>query len=90
MKVEILGKREDKIKMDNAALLIQRAALSLNIPVEITLTHQFAGFSGHSFNPTQTPIVFIDGHIEFAGVSLQLPVVVKKLNEIRSRGSQTF
>lgn len=90
MKIEILGKGEDKVKMDQVAKLIQQAAGLANVPVELVLTHNFAAFSGHSFNVAKTPIVLIAGQVEFIGVVPELPIVMSKLVELRDKGSQTF
>ena len=79
MKVEILGKAEDKANMENVAKLIQQAAGMANVPVEVVLTHNFAAFSGHSFNVAKTPIVFINKSIEFVGGVPVVMVVKRKL-----------
>ncbi len=90
MKIDILCKKEEMKRTEQVARAIQRAADLSNIRVEIHLTHNFAAFAGHSFNPTQTPIVFINGHFEFSGFDINLPLIQKKLAEIRDKGSQTF
>ena len=90
MKIEILGKLEDKPKMDQAATLIKQAALKVNVPVEISQTHNFAAFSKFALSPSRTPIVFIDKEIGFIGVLPELPLMISKLTEIRDKGSQTF
>ena len=90
MKVQILGKLEEKPKMDEVAGLIKQAAVKVNVPVEISHTHNFAAFSQFAINPAKTPVVFIDGHVEFAGVETQLPTIIHKLTQIRDGGSQAF
>lgn len=88
LKIEILGKAEDKTKMEQVAKMIRQAATVANVIVEISFTHNFGAFSSHSFNVAKTPIVFVDGQLEFVGMELNLGVVIKKLTE--EKGSQTF
>ena len=90
MKIQILGKMEDKPKMEGVANLLRQAAVKVNVPVEITHTHNFSAFSQFAVNPAKTPIVFIDGHLEFAGVETQLPTIIHKLTQIRAGGGQSF
>ena len=90
MKIESLGKKEDLRKMEQVAKAIRQVATVTNVVPEIIMTHNFAAFSSHSFNVAKTPIVFINGQIEFVGLELKSGVIIKKLTEVREKGSQTF
>ena len=87
MKIDILGKSEEKIKMQKMAVAIQQAASNVNIPVTINFTHNFMSYSGSSMNPVMTPHVFIEGNLEFSGSALPIAVMQKKLVEYRDKGS---
>lgn len=83
MKIDILLKpNEDGVAVER---ILQIAARNLNIPVQIKKTSNFAAFSNISVNPSMTPIVVIDGNVEFTGKNLDIQTVTKKLSEIRPR-----
>ena len=88
MKIVILGKPEDKVKMEQMTAIFKQGAGNLNILVNINLTHNFAAFSAFALNPARTPIVFIEGSLEFSGPVPSLDVIEKKLKEFRSQGTQ--
>ena len=90
MKVDILGKTEDKLKMEDVERKIKAAAAKTNVPVQIHMTNNFRAFAQHSFNPSLTPIVFMDGEIEFQGSVQDVAIIQQKLIELRDKGSQTF
>ncbi len=90
MRVDILGKVEDKAKMEYVANLFRNAALKLHLKIEINETNNFSAFAKHSFNPALTPVVFIEGEIEFHGTAIQYNIIEKKLSDIRDKGSQVY
>ena len=90
MKVDILGKKEDLRRMQQAVNLFQRAGEINKIKLEINMTHNFSAFAGHSFNASKTPIIFINGQIEFTGIDLDLKVIQKKIIQLRDKGSELF
>lgn len=90
MKIEILGKKEDQMSMQNTAKLFQRISSMLGIRAEITLTHNFKGFMGTSFDASKTPIVFINGKVEFAGNVPNQKILQLKLTQLRNQGGDLF
>lgn len=90
LKIEILAKAEEKPKMEAIASAIQQGAKNVNVSVQIIFTNDFGSFAGHSFNPAQTPIVFIAGKLEFYGGVPPLLAIQKKLVELRDKASQGF
>ena len=90
MKIDILGKKEDSIKMRQVANMFQRVSDLVNQKIEINLTHDFSAFVGHSFNPAKTPIIFINGQIEFAGIAPDFKLIQSKIIQIRDKGSDIF
>lgn len=85
IKVEILHKPEEKYRVNQMIKVINQAANSARIKIEIVLTSDFVSFANYNFNPTKTPIVFINKSIEFMGGLPVMFVVKRKLIEIRDR-----
>ena len=89
-KIDVLCKKEEMKRAEMLVKAIQRAADTSNFKVEINLTSNFAAFAGLSFNPAQTPAIFINRQFEFSGFGINFPLLQKKLSEIRDKGSQTY
>lgn len=83
MKVDILVKPEEKC--DHIERVIVAASKATNIPVEIHRTSNFALYSHCAINPSQTPVVIIQGNVEFAGKTLNLEAFKKRLTELAYR-----
>ena len=90
MRVEILCKKDELAKGHTVSRAIERAAQLCNIPVQITITHNFVAFANSSFNPANTPAVFINNSLEFSGNEINLGILQKKLKELNSRAGQQF
>ena len=90
MNIDMLFKKDEENKVKLFVTGLQRAADLANIKITINTTQNFNAFGGHSFNPSKTPIVFINGHFEFAGEMPGVPVLQAKLSQLRDRGSETF
>ena len=90
LKIEILHKPEEKYRVNQMEKVIQNAARAANMKVTITRTNDFPAFSNYNFSPAKTPVVFIERSMEFIGGVPSVPMVKKKLIEIRDRGSMLF
>lgn len=85
--IEILHKPEEKYRVNQMVKVINQAASAARIKVEIIRTHDFVSFSNYNFNPSKTPIVFINKTMEFMGGLPGMFVVKRKLIEVRDRSS---
>ncbi len=90
MRIDILSKKGEENKVKFFTTGLQRAAQLANIQIDINTTQNFSAFGGHSFNPSKTPIVFINGHVEFMGEMPGVPVLQVKLCQLRDKGSESF
>ena len=90
IKIDVLCKKEEMKRAELVVKSIQRAADLSNIKVVINLTFDFRAFAPYSYNPSQTPIVFIHGQCELSGWHMNLPLIQKKLVDLRDKGSVTF
>ena len=82
MKIDILIKPgQDPSQMEN---VFKVAANLAGIPLQINRTSNFAAFSNCSVNPAMTPIVIINGQVEFAGGLPNVDLVKKRLIELRT------
>ena len=81
IKIDILVKPNQNC--DHLESKIALAAKMLNIPVQIKQSSNFAAFSGYAINPSQTPIVIMNGNVEFAGQVPELDVLTRRLSEIQ-------
>ena len=80
MNIEILVKpKESTIPIER---VIQTAASALKIKVQVVRTNNFEAYSHLAINPTLTPIVIIDGKVEFAGKAPNVAFFTKRLAEI--------
>lgn len=86
MKIEILVQSNKNI--ENLERAIQTAAKGVGIEVQITRTSDFSAFSKFSINPAQTPIIFIDGSLEWAGRVPEAEALKRRLAEIRAQGTK--
>ncbi len=83
LEVNILVKPgEDSLHSER---LIRRAAANLKIPVKVNHTSNFRAFTHLAVNPSQTPIIVINGNVEFAGPVVDIELVQGKLAEIYFR-----
>ncbi len=85
LKIDILSKPEEKV--DHIAYVIRLAAQSANVPIQLSTTNNFAAFSHCAMNPSQTPVVIINGHVEFSGKAIELEAVKRKLTQIVAQGA---
>ena len=90
MNIDILGKKEEKIKMQKMGLAMQRAAEAISLQVTINYTHNFNQYSGSSMNPAQSPHVFIEGNLEISGMVPPMVLIQTKLAEYRDKRSQAY
>ena len=86
LKVIILHKPEEKYRVGQVQKALEQAARMANVKIAITKTNDFPAFSKYSFNPANTPVIFINGSLEFISAVPQLYLLKKKLKEIRDRG----
>ena len=84
MRIDILSKPNENC--DYVERIVKIAAKTTNTEVQITRTSNFAAYSHCAINPSQTPIVIINGSVEFAGKVLELEAVKKRLAEINRLG----
>lgn len=82
IKIDILTKPGEKY--DHIERIIRMTAEIQKMPVQITHTNNFAAYAQCAINPAQTPIIIINGNVEFAGRSPEPDVLRRKLAEIRS------
>ena len=83
MRIEILAKpNEPTVHIER---LIQLAAMALKIQVQVSKTSNFAAHSQFAINPSQTPIIIINGSLEFAGKAPELEMLKKRFAEIIRR-----
>ena len=87
MKIEILGRKEDLIKMQSTLKVLQRAVTAGGIQADIRLTHDFRAFAGAAFNPAKTPVVFINGSVEFSGNVPEMKSLLVKIQQLKSGGA---
>ena len=81
--IEILSKPgQDCDQMEKT---ISWAASKLNLPIKIKKTSNFGLYTHISVNPAHSPIVIIAGQVEFAKITPQVEVVLRRLAEIRDR-----
>ncbi len=81
LKIDILVKSyENCEKLESK---INLAARLLNLEVTVNKTSNFTAFSALAINPSQTPVVIINGHVEFAGRTPELDVISRRLAEIQ-------
>ena len=90
IKVDVLCKKDEMKRAETVVKSIQRAADMSNLKVVINLSCDFRAFAPYSYNPSQTPAVFIHGQFELSGWHMNLPLIQKKLVELRDRGGVTF
>ena len=82
LKIDILAKLDDSKRCDEIERLIKMASYSTKVQVQLNRTNQFARFSHLAINPAQTPIIIINGGIEFVGRKLDIDSVRQRLMEI--------
>ncbi len=87
IQVVILYKPEEKFRVNSLQRALEMAGRALKVNLEITRTNDFPVYSGYNFNPTNTPVVFINGNLEFVSAVPQVNLLKKKLKEIKERGS---
>lgn len=88
MRIDILKKPEE-----NCQYLVETltfAVKKVNLTAEINVTHNFAAFPDLSVSPSQTPIVFINGSVEFVKTIPPIADLQKKLLEIGREGGMAF
>ncbi len=90
LKIVILHKPEEKYRVNQVQKALEQAARMANVKITITRSNDFAAFSKFSFNPANTPIIFINESLEFVSAVPQLHMLKRKLREIRDRGSMLF
>ena len=78
--IEILSKPDERV--ENIERTLRMAARSNNIDLSITHTHDFRRYSHHAINPSVTPIVIIEGNVEFAGKGADMDIIKRRLAEI--------
>ncbi len=83
MRIDILLKPDDTC--DQVEKTLKTAAKITNVPVEIVKTHDFRAFANCAVNPSQTPAVIINGHVEFTGKELDMEAAKRRLKEIAYR-----
>ena len=83
MKVEILAKPSEPT--GHLERLVQNAASSMKIQVQVFKTNNFSAYSHLAINPTLTPIIIINGSVEFAGKPPEFEVLKKRFAEIIRR-----
>lgn len=81
IKIDILVQPNQRT--ETLEYVIRNAAKVLNIEIQLNRTSNFAAYSNYAINPSQTPIIFINGSLEFAGKVPELEVFKKKLTEIK-------
>ena len=89
MKIDILAKPEEKIKMEKVSQMLRTAALNVKVPVVVNFSNNFAAFAGKSYDPLKTPIVFIEGNAEFSGDLPSISMIQKKLLELKEKKAQS-
>ena len=90
LKVVILHKPEEKYRVNQVQKALEQAARMANVKISITRTNDFPAYSKFSFNPANTPIIFINESLEFISAVPQLHMLKKKLQEIRDRGGMVL
>ena len=83
MKIDILVKPNESTAQIER--LIQTAAVAIKIQVQVTKTSNFIAYSNLSINPSQTPMIIINGNLEFAGRIPDLDLLKKKMAEVLRR-----
>ena len=83
MKIEILAKPTDSTA--HVERLIRTAATALRVQVEVSKTSNFTAYSHLAINPTLTPIIIINGSVEFAGRAPELEILKKRIAELIHR-----
>ncbi|MFA5060585.1 MAG: thioredoxin family protein [Candidatus Omnitrophota bacterium] len=69
---------------------IRVASKIANVPVQVNKTSKFAEYAHCAINPSQTPIIIISGHVEFAGRTPEVDIVAKKLVEYNRQSNPNF
>ncbi|HOW36151.1 MAG TPA: thioredoxin family protein [Candidatus Omnitrophota bacterium] len=82
VKIDILIKPGEKC--EHIERIILMAAQFQKMEVKITRTSNFAAYAQCAINPSQTPIIIINGNVEFAGRSPEPEILRRKLAEIKS------
>ncbi len=90
LKVVILHKPEEKFRVAQVQKALEMAARMSNMKIDVKKTSDFVAFSNHSFSPTQTPIIFINGKMEYANAVPAPHILKKKLKEIRERSNSIW
>jgi|GEM_PF-1739068 len=85
LRVEILAKPDDAKKCDEMERTLKIAAHASRVQIEINRTNQFGRFSQLAINPAQTPVIIIDGNIEFSGRRLDFEMIKQRLYELAFR-----
>ena len=84
IRVDILSQPSEKPQ--NVENVIRFAAKQVGIEVQVNHTTNFAAYSQFAINPSQTPIIFINGSLEFAGRVPEINLLKLRLAEIRNQG----
>lgn len=86
IKIDILSQKDlaGQKKADIAEYVIRQAAKVTKIEVQITRTSNFAAYSAHAINPSQTPVIIVNGNVEFAGRAPEPDAFRKRLAQIKN------
>jgi hypothetical protein len=82
IKIEILVQPSEKPQ--NVENVMRLAATQVGVQLQITVTNNFAAYSRYAISPAQTPIIFINGNLEFAGRVPELNALKRRLVEVRN------
>jgi len=80
LKIDILVKPREKT--DKVERIINDCAKLANIKIQLNRTSNFALYTQHAINPSMTPIIIINGSVEFAGSQLIPGAVKRRLKEL--------
>ncbi|MFH1359453.1 MAG: hypothetical protein ABIJ41_00255 [Candidatus Omnitrophota bacterium] len=88
IKVEILAPADKNTEYFEKA--IKTAARGLNMEIQIMCTSNFAAYTKHSINPSQSPIVLINGNVEFTSQIPDPETIKRKLTDIRNQAGSLY
>jgi len=83
LKIDILTKPNERT--DSVERIIREAAKMANIQIQLNRTSNFALYTQHAINPSMTPIIIINGSVEFTGLKLEILAVKRRLEEVAFR-----
>jgi len=81
--INIVILAQGSAKTQDVENIIRLAAKQIGAEVQINRTNNFAAYSNFAISPAQTPIVFINGSLEFAGRVPDLNLLKLRLTELK-------